>query len=53
MPQIFPMNWFLISLMMMMMIIFIMIMTFFLKKTYKKLNMNSYNMTVKMITFKW
>nr|UNO54069.1 ATP synthase F0 subunit 8 [Haemaphysalis qinghaiensis]UXD79098.1 ATP synthase F0 subunit 8 [Haemaphysalis qinghaiensis] len=52
MPQIFPMNWLLISLIIMTMIIIIMVMTYFIN-----MNINSNNSfkkyTNKMISFKW
>nr|YP_010329404.1 ATP synthase F0 subunit 8 [Haemaphysalis campanulata]UNO53835.1 ATP synthase F0 subunit 8 [Haemaphysalis campanulata] len=51
MPQIFPMNWILISIMILIMIILIMNMTFFMKSFKSKKSMNFKKLN--NLTFKW
>nr|YP_009471792.1 ATP synthase F0 subunit 8 [Haemaphysalis japonica]AVI15561.1 ATP synthase F0 subunit 8 [Haemaphysalis japonica] len=53
MPQIFPMNWLLISLIIMSMIIIIMVMTFYIFMVNKNTNYFCKKNNNKMISFKW
>nr|YP_009560373.1 ATP synthase F0 subunit 8 [Haemaphysalis bancrofti]QAB05940.1 ATP synthase F0 subunit 8 [Haemaphysalis bancrofti] len=54
MPQIFPLNWMLITILMMIMLIMIMSMTYFLKlfNLFKSLN-NKNKIEMKHLAFKW
>nr|UXX50227.1 ATP synthase subunit 8 [Haemaphysalis concinna] len=53
MPQIFPLNWFVISLLLLITIMIIMIMTYFMMKHIKNMNMYSSKTMKKTILFKW
>nr|YP_010329391.1 ATP synthase F0 subunit 8 [Haemaphysalis doenitzi]UNO53809.1 ATP synthase F0 subunit 8 [Haemaphysalis doenitzi]UNO53848.1 ATP synthase F0 subunit 8 [Haemaphysalis doenitzi]WCD42284.1 ATP synthase F0 subunit 8 [Haemaphysalis doenitzi] len=54
MPQIFPLNWMLITILMMIMLILIMNMTYFMKlfNLFKTFNSNN-KIKMKHLTFKW
>uniref|UniRef100_UPI0030FE09FC ATP synthase subunit 8 n=1 Tax=Haemaphysalis novaeguineae TaxID=3132036 RepID=UPI0030FE09FC len=53
MPQIFPLNWLLITFLMMIMLILIMNMTYFIKLFNLSKTLNKNKIEMKYLTFKW